>query len=200
MCSSSVVFPYAITPFDLCVELPLVWHYLKFIYIILLFFSSFFIINSIFKVLFVPKSKPHKNKNIVDSSKPNLYIGTNKYNEKIYIPEKGLYQNILVTGTIGSGKTSSIMYPVSKQLIEYKSYSEKEKLGLLILDVKGNFYSQIKKYICSSSRVNDLILVNLDGSFKYNPLDKPHLSPQVLANRLKNILLLFSQNNCNNSQ
>jgi len=193
--SSSVIFPYAVNPFDLCINFPLIWYYLKLFYVVSLFFSNYFLINSIFKTLFVKKTITQKTKNVVDFSKPNLYIGTNQYNEKFYIPEKGLYQNILVTGTIGSGKTSSIMYPISKQLIEYKAYSEKEKLGLLILDVKGNFYSQIKKYIFSSSRVNDLILVNLDGGFKYNPLDKPHLSPQVLANRLKNILLLFSKNN-----
>lgn len=33
------------------------------------------------------------------------------------------------------------------------------------------------------------------GNIKYNPLHKPDLKPQVIANRLKNILLLFSPNN-----
>ena len=35
----------------------------------------------------------------------------------------------------------------------------------------------------------------VNGFYKYNPLHKPNLSPQVLANRLKTILLLFSPNN-----
>ena len=38
----------------------------------------------------------------------------------------------MITGTIGSGKTSSAMYPFTRQLIEYKSNNKKEKLGLLI--------------------------------------------------------------------
>ena len=34
-----------------------------------------------------------------------------------------------------------------------------------------------------------------DGNVFYNPLDKPHLKPSVIANRLKTILTLFSPNN-----
>ena len=50
---------------------------------------------------------------------------------QIVLPRtKGLYQNILITGTIGTGKTSSAMYPFTKQLIEYNSNNKKEKLGL----------------------------------------------------------------------
>lgn len=45
------------------------------------------------------------------------------------------------------------------------------------------------------SRENDVLVVNLDRNFKYNPLDKPDLKPIVLANRLKTILTLFNKNN-----
>ena len=65
-------------------------------------------------------------------------------NEKIYIPEKGLYQNILITGTIGTGKTSSAMYPFTEQLIEYESENYGKKIGMLILDVKGNYFNQVE--------------------------------------------------------
>ena len=61
----------------------------------------------------------------------------------MYIPEYGLYQNILITGTIGTGKTSSAMYPFTKQLIEYNASDYQNKLALLILDVKGNYYKQV---------------------------------------------------------
>ena len=105
-----------------------------------------------------------------------------------------MYQNILITGTIGTGKTSSAMYPFTKQLMEYKSYNTKEKLGMLILDVKGNYYLQVKKFAQSCERENDLIVLDLSGKVRYNPLDKPNLKPTVLANRLKSILLLFSPN------
>jgi len=87
------------------------------------------------------------------------------------------------------------MYPFCKQLINYKSNHPQEKLGLLILDVKGNFYKQVITFCEESNRLGDLIVISLDGSIRYNPLHKPNLKPHVLANRLKEILLLFSPNN-----
>ena len=53
------------------------------------------------------------------NSKNSLIIGKDILtNETISIPEKGLYQNMLITGTIGTGKTSSAMYPFTKQLLK----------------------------------------------------------------------------------
>ena len=113
----------------------------------------------------------------------------------IYIPESGLYQNFLITGTIGSGKTSSAMYPFTRQFMEYNSHHLNNKLGMLILDVKGNYYKQIEKYAKQYSLISDLIVIGIKSNVFYNPLHKPNLKPQVLANRLKTILLLFSENN-----
>ena len=113
-------------------------------------------------------------------------------NEKIYIPEKGLYQNILITGTIGTGKTSSAMYPFTEQLIEYESENYDKKIGMLILDVKGNYFDQVRKFAYKYNRLDDVIVIELGGKYKYNPLNKPNLKASVLANRLKIILELFS--------
>jgi len=131
----------------------------------------------------------------LDKTKPFLLVGKNSNGENIYLPEKGLYQNILITGTIGSGKTSSAMYPFLKQLMKYKNYNNYSKIGMLILDVKGNFYNQVKIFAQDLGRQDDIIVIDLTGGTKYNPLDKPNLKPHILANRLKNILLLFSENN-----
>ncbi|MCI8444591.1 MAG: TraM recognition domain-containing protein [Clostridia bacterium] len=116
-------------------------------------------------------------------------------NTKVWIPESGLYQNFLITGTIGSGKTSSAMYPFTRQLLEYNSNHANSKIGMLILDVKGNYYKQVKNYVDKFNLPNDLIVIQLNSNVFYNPLHKPNLKPQVLANRLKTILLLFSENN-----
>ena len=113
-------------------------------------------------------------------------------NKKIYIPEKGLYQNILITGTIGTGKTSSAMYPFTEQLIEYESENYDKKIGMLILDVKGNYFNQVRKFAYKYNRLDDVIVIELGGKYKYNPLNKPNLKASVLANRLKIILELFS--------
>ena len=106
-----------------------------------------------------------------------------------------MYQNFLVTGTIGAGKTSSAMYPFTEQLIKYNSNNPNKKIGMLILDVKGNYYNYVKKLAKQYNLENDLIVLELNSNIKYNPLHKPNLKPQVLANRLKTILTLFSENN-----
>ncbi|MCI9016394.1 MAG: hypothetical protein HFJ53_04440 [Clostridia bacterium] len=124
-----------------------------------------------------------------------LFIGKNTSDNLIYLPEKSLYQNILVTGTIGTGKTSSCMYPFTKQLICFYNDIPEKKLGLLILDVKGNFHKKVLEYANIYNRKSDLYIIEVNGKIKYNPLDKPNLKPKILANRLKTILTLFSPNN-----
>lgn len=132
-----------------------------------------------------------ENNNLNNNSSISLYVGNSVDLKKpIYLSEKSLYQNILITGTIGTGKTSSAMYPFTEQLI-----ANKYKLPMLILDVKGNYYLKVKELCEKYGRLNDLIVLELNGQFKYNPLHKPNLKPSVLANRLKDILLLFSPNN-----
>lgn len=124
----------------------------------------------------------------------NILIGLDKNNKKIIISEKGIYQNILITGTIGSGKTSSAMYPITEQLLKYNCLINESKIGMLILDVKGNYYKQVYEYAKKYNRLDDLIIIEINGKYKYNPLDKINVKPSILANRLKIIMELFSGN------
>lgn len=78
--------------------------------------------------------------------------------------------------------------------MEYNK-KNKEKIGMLILDVKGNYYRQVEKYANDYNLKNDLIVISLNSNTYYNPLNQPNLKPQVLANRIKTILTLFSENN-----
>lgn len=194
--SSSFIFPYAVNPFNICIIAPIVWKYIKLTYIITGIFSISIISNSIFTIFFkrffITKnnSKPPKNKKPGD-----LYLTVGRdilSNKIIYLPEKSLYQNFLITGTIGTGKTSSAMYPFAEQLIKYNCNSLKGKMGLLILDVKGNFYKQVTEFCRTYGRLDDLIVLEIGGFYKYNPLDKPNLKASILASRLKTILKLFS--------
>ena len=194
--SDTVIFTLAVHPFNICEKQPLIWKVIKFLFVFDYLFSNLIIFNSIFSKILVKKT----DKKIViedkeDKNNLNLNIGFNSSNNLIKIPEKSLYQNILITGTIGSGKTSSAMYPFTEQLIEYKSNIAEEKLGMLILDVKGNYYSKVAELTKKYKRERDLIVIDLSGNIKYNPLDKPNLNASVLADRLKTILLLFSPNN-----
>ena len=196
--AEELLITYGLKPFDICSSNANLWQYIKLIYIITFFTSNLIISNLIYnKIPFKEKQNNRKIKK--ESEKSNelkLLIGCNtKTGEKIYLPKSGLFQNFLITGTIGSGKTSSAMYPFTKQLIEYNYLNPDKKIGMLILDVKGNYYSQVKKYVEKYNLVNDLVVIELGSKITYNPLHKPNLKPIVLANRLKTILELFSENN-----
>ena len=206
--ATEVIIPYGIHPFDICHDYPVLWNYIKFIYIFSFIFSNLTISNFIYirivsKLIVLLKnfrqhfnSKENNSHLPKNNNLPNLLIGFDDLsNSKVFIPENGLYQNFLVTGTIGSGKTSSAMYPFTRQLMNYNSKNPNSKIGMLILDVKGNYYSQVKKYARDFNLLNDLVVIGLNSNTFYNPLHKPNLKPQVLANRLKTILLLFSENN-----
>lgn len=196
--ASKIIIPYALHPFDICTKYPEWWRNIKIAYILFYILANGIIANMIYTTI-KRKMKPKKAKEQLNESNEKkelkIFVGKNQENNLIYVPEKSLYQNILITGTIGSGKTSSCMYPITKQLISYQSQNSNEKIGMLILDVKGNYYKKVEEYCERFNRKEDLKVIELGGKIKYNPLDKPKLKPIVLANRLKTILTLFSPNN-----
>jgi len=110
----------------------------------------------------------------------------------VVVPEKGMFQNFLITGTIGTGKTAAVMYPLCKQALFYKAYDEDEKAGMLILDVKGNFYEKVLEFARDCDRENDIVLIKLGGKYKYNPLHKPNMEPVDLAGRTRQVLEIIS--------
>ena len=183
--------------FDFVIENSTLWHNCKILYIVTLLFNSVVISNIIYSKflskLFI--STPLIQADTINLNNINLLIGKDSNGKTVYIPEKSLYRNILITGGIGTGKTASAMYPFTKQLIKYKNNNLSKKLGFLILDVKGNYYSKIKEFAKEYDRSNDVIVIELNGKYTYNPLDKPNLKASILANRIKTILLLFSPNN-----
>ena len=199
--SNNILIDFAIHPFNICEKYPELWKFIKITYVISFNIAILIISNLIYSAIFNKEKdiKTVKNtsleSNSIAESKLSLLVGKDENNNLVYIDEKGLYQNILITGTIGSGKTSSAMYPFTKQLIKYKCDNKKEKLGLLVLDVKGNYHKQVEQYCKSFNRENDLIVLSLDGDIRYNPLDKPNLKAHILAHRLKTILTLFSSKN-----
>ena len=196
--ANELIITYGLNPFDICQKYKL-WYFIKALYCITFIFSNLICSNFIFSNIKKNKKvkEKYEEKTIsINDNKLKLLIGYDiKTKEKIYVQESGLYQNFLITGTIGSGKTSSAMYPLTEQLLKYNSTHLDEKIGMLILDVKGNYYSQVKEYAQKYKLLDDLIVIELGNKTTYNPLHKPNLKPTVLANRLKTILELFSENN-----
>lgn len=205
--SSQIYIPYSINPINICIQNPNLWIFIKNSFIFFFIFSNIVIYNSIylriFKLIINLKTYFSLNKNISKSTNFQnsdtfyLKVGNSSKSSKfIYIPEKGMYQNFLITGTIGSGKTSSAMYPFTNQLLKYNSISNNlKKFAILILDVKGNYRNYVFDLCSKYGLENDIIEISLHSGVKYNPLDKPLLKPTVIANTLKTVLSLFSEKN-----
>ena len=86
------------------------------------------------------------------------------------IPERGLFTGIAVFGAVGSGKTSSCLYPFAEQILSYKAASQDERIGGLILEVKGDFCHRVKEILERCGRADDYIEISLDSEYRYNPL------------------------------
>ena len=134
--SDTVIISFAVHPFNICERYPTLWFYIKLLYVPITIISSFICINLIYSSIFKKQKISKKVSNFKTPS--DLFLTIHNRHENIIIPESGLYQNFLITGTIGSGKTSSVMYPFTRELIKYKCNDPSKKLGMLILDVKGN--------------------------------------------------------------
>lgn len=201
--SNNITINLAIKSINLYPSNPQLWNIIKKIFIFSYIYVSLLIAIILYSFIFSHinqiKSKKKNQEHIsLKTNKNSLYllVGNNILdNSPVYINEYGLYQNILITGTIGTGKTSSAMYPFTEQLISYCLHDPLKKIGMLILDVKGNYYNKVLEYAQKHKRIDDVIIIQLNGSYKYNPLHKPTLKPAVIANQLKSILLLFSPNN-----
>ena len=127
--SNNIIIKFAVHPFNICEKYPDGWKLIKNCFLISCFFSNFIISNFIYSLLY---RKSSQNKKLIKNDSYNhdnliLKIGLTLEDEEIYLPSSGLFQNILVTGTIGAGKTSSSMYPFTEQLIKYKNSNPNEK-------------------------------------------------------------------------
>jgi hypothetical protein len=87
------------------------------------------------------------------------------------IPERGLYTGTAIFGAIGSGKTSCCMYPFAEQILAHAGHDESRKAAALVLEVKGDFCHQVKGILERHGRTDDYIELNLDGGYRYNPLN-----------------------------
>jgi hypothetical protein len=103
------------------------------------------------------------------------------------IPERGLYTGIAIFGAIGSGKTSCCMYPFAEQILAYKAQSNEERIGGLVLEVKGDFCHKVKGMLEKHGRGDDYIEVSLDSEYRYNPFHND-LDAYALAYNIASLL------------
>lgn len=173
-------------------ELKLIYNLSQFLFcIIFIFRFKNQIINFIKKQLIsiLNKDTDEPSRQILEDKSYN--VGRDENDECISILEKSLYQNVLITGSIGSGKTSGAISRLTYSLIK------SGKSGL-ILDVKGNFAHTIEEMCKRCGRYADLKIISKNSDTYFNILN-PSSSCLELANRVKQILELLSVKNNSDS-
>jgi hypothetical protein len=90
--------------------------------------------------------------------------------EWMVIPERGLFTGIAILGAVGTGKTSCCMYPFAEQLIAYKAEITNERIGGLVLEVKGDFCHKVRGILERHGRGSDYVEIRIGSEYRYNPL------------------------------
>jgi len=88
----------------------------------------------------------------------------------LVVPERGLFTGIAVFGAVGSGKTSSCLYPFADQILSYEANNKDARIGGLVLEVKGDFCHRVKEILERCGRAEDYVEISLDSEYRYNPL------------------------------
>lgn len=158
--------------------------YFKIFYYLLSFYFIFFLILKISKYFKMLKNKNNAGTNVKEEF---ILLGKDELNRQVFINKSGAFQNVLITGSIGSGKTSSAITNILDCLIRNNIFG-------LIIDVKGNYINTVKKVIKKYHCENKLIEISLLSNAKYNPLGQD-ISAVEMASVLKKVLTLISPNN-----
>jgi len=159
------------------------WQYFKNLYVIS--FNIFFIIIfskvvNLYSIKIKENNLTEENKN--NTQKETIYIGYND-KETVYLNKEELYKNLLITGSIGTGKTYSGINKFCRYMVE-------NKIPGLIIDVKGNYVNIVEKFRTKYPEC-ELIIISEENNVKYNPL-KCDIRSLEMANRIRRVLELVS--------
>jgi len=91
-----------------------------------------------------------------------------------------LCQNVLTTGMVGSGKTTSVIYPILKDLIAYRASEPDRKLGLFVFDSKCDGTTErVFDWAERSGRKDDVVVLRPGSKWGYCPIPTEGLLSQM---------------------
>ena len=160
----------------------------KYLYNLFLFTTPFIVVSTVLSGLYIFTLKvhrrvspgrlprypdPHKRNNlylVVGEVHNPRKLGPSATPRWLTIPERGLFTGIAIFGAIGSGKTSCWMYPFAEQVLAYRAADKQQRIGGLVLEVKGDFCRKVKGILERHGRGEDYIEISLGSEYRYNPL------------------------------
>ena len=75
----------------------------------------------------------------------------------------------MILGAVGTGKTSACMYPYVDQLLRWRAQDPAQKVGGLVLEVKGDFCHQVRGILRRAGREDDYLEIGLDTGVLLQP-------------------------------
>ena len=114
--------------------------------------------------------------------------------EWLIIDKNGLFTGIIIFGSTGAGKTTACAYPFLDQLAKYGKESPDERIGGLILDVKGDFWKEAVHILERNGRREDAVIIEPGSGYYFNPVHYPHLDTKIIAERLYSVLENMNSN------
>lgn len=165
----------------------------KFNIFVTIYYLSYFVFLLIFcpKIIdFVHKKYSKSLENTV-IKQTGILLGKAENGDLLYIDKDNLYQNLLITGSIGSGKTTGVMCNVCEALI-------KRGYGGVILDIKGNFVDSVENICEETSRMCDFKEISMKSIYSIDLLPKG-LSNLEISAMIKQVITLISPSNNSDS-
>ncbi len=90
--------------------------------------------------------------------------------EELPLTGRHLCRNLLAIGGVGSGKTSSIIFPLLRQTIEFQAGDTERKCGLFIIDSKlDGTAERVKQWAKDCGREADIREIGADDGWGYDP-------------------------------
>ncbi len=114
--------------------------------------------------------------------------------EWLIMDKNGLYTGLIIFGATGTGKTTACAYPYFDQLANCKKWAEDERIGGLILDVKGDFWKEAVRILERNGRQRDIIIIEPGSGCYFNPVHYPQLDAKVIAERLYSVIENMNSN------
>ncbi|MDD2627514.1 MAG: hypothetical protein PHD20_01335 [Clostridia bacterium] len=159
------------------------WKTFKNIYIFLHIIFTIIITNNIIYIL----QKRNENKSKEAVTKEGVDLGKTSSNNNVHLLDDDLYKNILITGSIGTGKTSGAINTFCEYMI-------KNEVPGVILDIKGNYVDTVENIAKYYKKEKNIRIISETNKEKYNPLDT-NLTAMELANRIRKAIELISPSN-----
>jgi hypothetical protein len=110
--------------------------------------------------------------------------------DELPLSARMLCQNVLITGGVGSGKTTSGINPLLREVIRYRAEDPHLKTGLFVFDSKTDGTTErVRMWAKECGREEDIQILGPGGTHGYNPFgENPGAADiEILASKLASL-------------